>query len=409
MTALTSLRAVTAAAAVVVVATATANVASAASAHDDAAFIGTTFKVGANDTSLPDAVVNIDGVTGAMTPIILEENLGMVDGAAYNPHKGDLFLFSDEFVVRCNVPSQSCDFQNMMSLDTGKCDPSMGDKCVEEYQWSSKLQKVVAMGFGFPWNASDPVNHLAAIDVYHPKNVSGVLTADVTPIKVLSDLDINMGQYMDSTSYDDATNKYYTVLATAQQRNGTIFEFDVANGSQRTVMLKGGLSAQFPLVAVGGSRLVAWTMSNNSFIVIDTRTGDWKPLKMSKHLPGLPSLNSLVYDPKSDSIAIFCVGGHDAPNATMMRDHRHHHHHHHHHHNRYHAQDVTSRPLYRFDRRGLLEETAFVGRGGDDVIDGKYIDDAWFVRIDLKTGETRIEEPYHLPRFVFHNSNNNIH
>ena len=120
MTALTSLRAVTAAAAVVVVATATANVASAASAHDDAAFIGTTFKVGANDTSLPDAVVNIDGVTGAMTPIILEENLGMVDGAAYNPHKGDLFLFSDEFVVRCNVPMRSMVWTQSMTTCLGK-------------------------------------------------------------------------------------------------------------------------------------------------------------------------------------------------------------------------------------------------------------------------------------------------
>ena len=85
--------------------------AAAAAGGSGAEFIGTTFPIGTNDTNVPAAVAFIDGATGVMTPIADESQLGMVDGAAYNPHRGDLFLFADALAVRCNVPSRSCDFK----------------------------------------------------------------------------------------------------------------------------------------------------------------------------------------------------------------------------------------------------------------------------------------------------------
>ena len=358
--------------------------AAAAGGGSGAEFIGTTFPIGTNDTNVPAAVAFIDGATGVMTPIADESQLGMVDGAAYNPHRGDLFLFADALAVRCNVPSQSCDFKNMMFVDTSKCNPGAGGSCVQAYQWSSKLQRVVALGLGFPWNPDNPVSHMAAIDVYHPRNLSGsVLVADVEPVKALSDLDIDMGIYMDATTFDDDASKYYTTLASAQQANGTLFEFDVATGEQRAIVLDRGLSAQFPLVSAGGSRLVAWRSDTNSFIVIDARTGAWQPLRMSQRLPGLPSMNSLVYDPSADAISIFCVGGHDAPNATLADGPAHHH------------RAGSGRPMY---RQGGRSEA---GRGGL----GTFITDAWWVTVELKTGETTIVEPYHASRFIFHNNN----
>ena len=150
--------------------------------------------------------------------------------------------------------------------------------CFTNWHWSAANSIAYVIGLGYPLDDPEAPNSLVAID---PRDVHrGPNNVTLCKVSIVAKFPGDLGVWMGGSALDDATGTFYaardaTIIAgTRRIRRRQIAEmppdtdlhaFDVSSGARRRIKMAGGTPVPFPMVSLGGGKLLGCAYDANPF------------------------------------------------------------------------------------------------------------------------------------------------